>query len=48
MRKDERIFLGVTAIIMVAVCCFLGFRLLYHSDENISGEVIEVEKPETV
>ena len=46
MRKDERIFLGVTAIIMVAVCCFLGFRLLYHSDENISGEVIEVEKPE--
>lgn len=48
MRKDERLFLGVTAIIMVAVCCFLGFRLLYHSDENVSGEVIEVEKPVVV
>ena len=46
MRKDERMFLAVTAIIMVAVCCFLGFRLLYHSDENISGEVIEVENPQ--
>lgn len=48
MRKDERLFLGVTAIIMVAVCCFLGFRLLYHSDENVSGEVIEVENPVVV
>lgn len=45
MRKDERTFLGVTAVIMVAVCCFLGFRMFYHSDENISGEVIEVQKP---
>ena len=45
MRKDERTFLGVTAVIMVAVCCFLGFRMLYHSDENVSGEVIEVQKP---
>ena len=45
MRKDERMFLGVTAVIMVAVCCFLGFRMLYHSDENVSGQVIEVEKP---
>ena len=48
MRKDERTFLGVTAVIMVAVCCFLGFRLLYHSDENVSGQVIEVEQPVTV
>lgn len=45
MRKDERMFLGVTAVIMVAVCCFLGFRMLYHADENVSGEVIEVQKP---
>ena len=45
MRKDERTFLGVTAVIMVAVCCFLGFRMLYSSDENVSGEVIEVQKP---
>lgn len=51
MRKDERIFLTVTAVIMVAVCCFLGLRLLYHGDDNISGPLLpetqqpEVEKP---
>ena len=37
MRKNERVFLGVTAVIMVAVCCILGLRMLYHSDENVSG-----------
>lgn len=51
MRKDERVFLTVTAVIMVAVCCFLGLRLLYHGDDNISGPLLpetqqpEVEKP---
>ena len=40
MRKDERVFLGVTAVIMVAVCCILGLRMLYHNDDNISGPII--------
>ncbi len=43
MRKDERVFLGVTAVIMVVVCCLLGLRMLYHNDNNISGEIIPSE-----
>ena len=43
MRKDERVFLGVTAVIMVIVCCLLGLRMLYHNDNNISGEIIPSE-----
>ncbi len=45
MRKNERIFLGVTAVIMVSVCCVLGLRMLYHNDENVSGPLTPV--PET-
>lgn len=45
MRKNERVFLGVTAVIMVIVCCVLGLRMLYHSDENVSGPLTPV--PET-
>jgi len=58
MRKDERVFLGVTAVIMVAVCSILGLRMLYHNDDNISGPIIPnkedpngneiVQKPEPV
>lgn len=43
MRKNERVFLGVTAVIMVAVCCFLGMRMLYHSDTNIMEPLQPVE-----
>ena len=45
MRKNERVFLGVTAVIMVVVCCVLGLRMLYHNDENVSGPLTPV--PET-
>lgn len=45
MRKNERLFLGVTAVIMVAVCCVLGLRMLYHNDEKVSGPLTPV--PET-
>ena len=41
MRNNERVFLGVTAVMMVTVCCILGLRMLYHSDMNISGPIIE-------
>lgn len=47
MRKDERVFLMVTAVIMVAVCCFLAMRIFYHNDENISGPLLpKTETPE--
>ena len=42
MRKNEKIFLGITAVIMVAVCCVLGLRMFYHSDENISGPLTPI------
>lgn len=45
MRKNERLFLGVTAVIMVAACCVLGLRMLYHNDEKVSGPLTPV--PET-
>ena len=57
MRKNERVFLGVTAVIMVAICAFLALRMFYHSDDDLSGPLLpkpeetqqetpkEVEKP---
>lgn len=47
MRKDERVFLGVTAVVMVAVCVFLGMRMLYHSDENVSEQILPSEQQQT-
>lgn len=47
MNKNERVFLFITAIIMVAVTSFLAFRLLYHKDVNVSGPIIsEIVQPE--
>lgn len=49
MRNNERVFLGVTAIIMISISCFLALRMLYHSDNNVSGPVIsepEIQQPE--
>jgi len=52
MKNNERIFLGVTAVMMVTVCCLFGLRMLYHNDANISGPIIdnseeqqEIEEP---
>ena len=42
MRKNERMFLLVTAVIMIAVCGFLTLRMLYHNDENVSGPILPV------
>ena len=44
MHKNERVFLAVTAIIMVIVCCVLGLRMFYHSDENVSGTLLPTEQ----
>jgi spore germination protein GerM len=45
MRKNERVFLGVTAVIMDAVCCLLGMRMLYHSDTNLVEPLQPAENP---
>ena len=47
MRKNERVFLVITAVIMVAVCCVLGLRMFYHGDATVSGPLTPVEEPQT-
>lgn len=44
MRKNEKVFLGVTAVLMVVVCCVLGLRMLYHNDENVSGPLTPIQE----
>lgn len=49
MNKNERVFLFITAIMMVAISCFLAFRLLYHKDASVSGPIIsETQQEEEV
>lgn len=49
MRKDEKVFLAVTAVIMVAVCSFLALKMFYHNDDNISGPLLpKTETPSEV
>ena len=47
MRKNERVFLGVTAVIMIAVCCVFGLKMLYEKDNNISGPLLPVQEQPT-
>lgn len=42
MRKNERMFIGVTVVIMVAVCAFFGMKYLYHNDINATGPLLPV------
>ena len=46
MKQNERVFIGVTAVIMVAVCAFLGMKYLYHNDTTANGPLIPVSEPE--
>lgn len=46
MRKNERVFLGVTAVLMVVICCVFGLRMLYHNYENVSGPLTPIEEPQ--
>lgn len=43
MSKNEKLFLGVTAVLMVVVCCFLGLRMFYHN-EDVSGPLTPIEE----
>lgn len=42
MSKNEKVFLGVTVVVMVLVCGYLGCRYWYHNDENVSGPLTPV------
>ena len=47
MRNNERVFLFITGVIMVAVCCILGLRMFYHNYESISGPLTPVPETQT-
>lgn len=46
MKKNERIFIGVTAVIMVAVCAFFGMKYLYHNEATANGPLLPVPENE--
>lgn len=44
MRKNERMFIGVTLVLMVAFCAFFGMKYLYNNDENATGPLLPKEE----
>lgn len=46
MKQNERIFIGVTVVIMVAVCAFFGMKYLYHNDATANGPLLPVSEEE--
>ena len=48
MRKNQRMFLGTLAVIMVAVCAFTAMKVLYKNEQSATGPLLPVqEKPTT-
>ena len=47
MRKDQKIFLTVLAVIMAAICCFTAMNVLYKNDNIVNGPLLpNQEAPE--
>jgi len=47
MRKNQRMFLGTLAVIMVAICGFTAMKLLYNNDNSATGPLLpRQETPE--
>ena len=44
MRKNERVFLGVTAVLMVAACVALGLSVFYNKDNSASEPLLPVQE----
>ena len=52
MRKAQKIFLTVLAVIMAAICCFTAMNVLYKNDNSVNGPLLPnkeaaEETPET-
>lgn len=49
MRKDQKIFLTVLAVIMAAICCFTAMNVLYKNDNSVNGPLLpNQEAPEEI
>ena len=47
MRKDQKIFLTVLAVVMAAICCFTAMNVLYKNDNSVNGPLLpNKEAPE--
>lgn len=47
MRRDQKIFLTVLAVIMAAICCFTAMNVLYKNDNSVKGQLLpNQEAPE--
>ncbi len=47
MQKDQKVFLGTLAVIMVAICGFTAMKVLYSDDQTATGPLLPVqEKPQ--
>lgn len=40
MKNNERLFIGVTAVIMVAACAFFGMKYFYNDDSAATGPLL--------
>ena len=44
MRKNQKMFLGTLAVIMVAICAFAAMKLLYNNDSTVNGPLLPVQE----
>ena len=47
MRKDQKVFLGTLAVIMVAVCAFTAMKVLYNDEQAATGPLLPVQEQGT-
>ncbi len=44
MRKNQKMFLGTLAVIMVAICGFTAMKVLYNDDQAANGPLLPVQE----
>lgn len=47
MRKNQKMFLGTLAVIMVAVCGFVALKFFYQGDNSATGPLLPVQEQQT-
>ena len=44
MRKNQKMFLGTVAVMMVAICAFTAMKVLYNNDNSATGPLLPVQE----
>ena len=44
MRKDQKVFLGTLAVIMVAICGYTAMKVLYNDEQAATGPLLPVQE----